>query len=76
MMPLTPVTRPEQGGCYQLRGGLTALIIEPLLIHGHLFWKGLILDPSPIGNVWYQSGAYSPVPGVIHELDIIREIGY
>lgn len=70
-----PVVRPELGGSYHLRAGLTADIIGELSIYGLPFVKGVVRETHEI-IVWYGSGAYSPVPRSPHELDIVWQITY
>lgn len=70
-----PIVAPEIGGSYNLRAGLTADIYMGFAIYGLPFVKGVVRETHEI-IVWYGSGAYSPVPRVVHELDIVWQISY
>ncbi len=74
--------RPQPGGFYRLRAGLTACVIEPFDIsftahggrHVSRWWRGLLVDGAAGPILWYHDGNYSPVRGATHELDIVAEL--
>jgi hypothetical protein len=68
-----PPIRPQVGGFYNLRAGLTCFIDGVTDLYGEKFYRGVILPPSVGRVLWYNTGSYSPVPGARHELDIMEE---
>lgn len=66
--------KPVAGGFYKLRAGLTAFVTTELDFYGVPHWRGILLPPSAGVIMWYITGAYSPVPGARHELDIVEQL--
>lgn len=68
-----PALQPRPGGMYQLRAGLKVFVEAEVDFYGLPHWRGILLPPSCGVILWYTTGAYSPVRGVKHELDIVEE---
>jgi hypothetical protein len=73
-----PSRRPEVGGYYELRAGLSALITEKGVICGVVIWRGMIFadGQEPNETFWWTEGHYCTDRGMQHELDIIHETAY
>lgn len=73
-----PSLRPEVGGYYELRAGLTALVHEMGFICGVVIWRGVVFDNGvpESETFWWTEGNYCTDRGMQHELDIIHETAY